>query len=541
MKKTKVTLLSILGVAILTTGLYSCNNDDVLEQENSTEKQYAAKGEGEVSDFESFFREQREIALKDFSEALVKSMAESMELRNLIKTEALKKFNNDTEVLISQLAELRLSEGTVASKLNQHLQGTTIEQILNIVPTLTVLVPELPENSFSAERWETNTQLPMVAIRTTLSNDNPVINWSETGQIETGVIPSDIIPGSPILVTKVNERVISNLESDFGTSEAREFHTSMFTGISYRYADVAFDGIKFPIKYLPVPSNIDSKLAEAYELTKNNVDGTWQRDHIYYDINPSKQNGPFNYQYKEYLGFIAPKEYNGSAEGAYSAFADQTDPRYNPVKEDGNWNDWTDGSYEMVFNFLLNAGDGSNAGLQTIPKNLPIKPTDLFTLEYDHYTTGTWFWTKNHYKIRSVKAKKYYADLEAFSWNLENFSTSVKVMVSEKDPEQKVTMSVSHSSKTATNFGLDIGVDGILKIAKLGLKFGITSEKNNSQTHQVETTLSSDDLGSSIIDFGEPVVVAKSPIHPFNINLYSLNSYSTGTIDFSLTPKRVQQ
>lgn len=88
---------------------------------------------------------------------------------------------------------------------------------------------------------------------------------------------------------------------------------------------------------------------------------------------------------------------------------------------------------------------------------------------------------------------------------------------------------------------MDVGVDGILKIAKLGLKFGISSEKNTSYNYQVKTTYSSDNLGDSDIDFGEPVVVAKSPIYPFNINLYSLNSYSTGTIDFSLTPKRVQQ
>jgi|SRR5690606_6542953 len=39
MKKTKVTLLSILGVALLTTGLYSCNNDDATKETEQSKKE----------------------------------------------------------------------------------------------------------------------------------------------------------------------------------------------------------------------------------------------------------------------------------------------------------------------------------------------------------------------------------------------------------------------------------------------------------------------------------------------------------------------
>ena len=535
MKNFKKFTIGMIGASLLSFSLYSCNNDDILDQENNTDNQYAAKGET-PTEYEFFFRERRELALKNFSEALVKSMAESMELRSLIKSEALKKFNNDTEVLISQLAELELREGTVASKLNQHLQGTRIEEILNIIPTLTVLVPELPKESFSAERWDTNNELPMVAIRTTLSNDNPVVNWAE-GKLETGVIPSNIIPAYPILVAKINERVISNFESDFSKSETREFHTSKFTGISYRFADVAYDGKLFPVKIRPIPSNVDSTIAEAYNLTNNS--DAWQRDHIYYNINTSTPNGPFNYKFKEYLGFVSPKEYNGSAQGAYDAFADQTDPRYNGVKRDGNWNDWTDGSYELVFHFLLNDANGN--GGNEIKKNISVKPSDLFQLEYDHRVeTHNVFWKRNIFTLRSIKAKKYWADLEAFSWNLENFAAKVRVKVFEKDPDQEQTITINSSSKAATNFGIDIGAD-LFKIVKLGIKFGTSNERNTSHNYQIKTTFASDDLGMSDIDFGEPVVTGKYTFGRFFIDIYTLNSYSTGTIDFSLTPKRVQQ
>src|SRR5690606_39665129 len=162
MKLFKKTIFSIFGAALLATGFVACSSDDNIEQDTKT-TQYSIKS-NEIKGFESFFKQRKEIALKNFSEAFLKSMAERVELRTLVKTEALKKYNNDTEVLISQLAELEIEKGTVASKLNENLEGTTIEDILSIVPTLTVLIPELPEKSFSADNWDTNTQLPMVAI-----------------------------------------------------------------------------------------------------------------------------------------------------------------------------------------------------------------------------------------------------------------------------------------------------------------------------------------------------------------------------------------
>lgn len=130
-------------------------------------------------------------------------------------------------------------------------------------------------------------------------------------------------------------------------------------------------------------------------------------------------------------------------------------------------------------------------------------------------------------------------DLGLHKQNLESFAATVKVEVMEKDPDQEITVTEGLSSKAATNFGIDAGVD-LFDIVKLGIKFGTSSEKNTSYTHQIKTTLSSDRLGHSLIDFGEPVVTGKFTGGKFKINYYILNSYSTGTIDFSLIPKRVQ-
>ena len=56
-----------------------------------------------------------------------------------------------------------------------------------------MFVPTLPENSFSAELWNTETQMPFVAIRLNTTNDVPVI--SPEGEI--GTIPSHLIPSFP--------------------------------------------------------------------------------------------------------------------------------------------------------------------------------------------------------------------------------------------------------------------------------------------------------------------------------------------------------
>ena len=68
-------------------------------------------------------------------------------------------------------------------------------------PTLTIFVPELPKNSFSAALWNTDKEIPVVAVRTCISNDVPI--YDKDG--EEKIIKSDLIPMYPIVVLKDNE------------------------------------------------------------------------------------------------------------------------------------------------------------------------------------------------------------------------------------------------------------------------------------------------------------------------------------------------
>lgn len=74
------------------------------------------------------------------------------------------------------------------------------------MPTLTIYVPELPEEAFSAEIWDTNDMIPKVAIRLSSSNEVPIVDEFENERI---LAPNEI-PLFPVVVIKENERIVAN-------------------------------------------------------------------------------------------------------------------------------------------------------------------------------------------------------------------------------------------------------------------------------------------------------------------------------------------
>jgi hypothetical protein len=71
----------------------------------------------------------------------------------------------------------------------------------------------LPENSFSAETWNTanEEENPVVAVRLSTSNDVPMIDNFNNQEY---VVESELIPAYPVIVVKDNERIAFNGSSD---------------------------------------------------------------------------------------------------------------------------------------------------------------------------------------------------------------------------------------------------------------------------------------------------------------------------------------
>lgn len=133
---------------------------------------------------------------KEFGKALAKVLVESAPARELIKKEALKKIDYDYDVLYLMVKDEVLGDNTtLEGLLSKYLDKDFFDLIENQISNLTIFVPELPEDSFSAELWDVKTDIPDVAIRTFDQEGIPAYN------IQKGeyVINAAEVPTYPLL------------------------------------------------------------------------------------------------------------------------------------------------------------------------------------------------------------------------------------------------------------------------------------------------------------------------------------------------------
>ena len=502
----KHTIYSSLLVLI---GIFSCHDDDrSLDGDSKVD---------DVNNVEIRYNKQPNLK-KEFAKALLNAMKESKMLRDLLKTEALKMFNKEYDVLYLLIKDKQLENASVEELIAKHLGGKAkLDQIISQNPTLTILVPELPEKSFSAELWDTENDVPAVAIRIRESSGVPFIDVDGTEDI----IPSGYTPGFPILVIKDNERVTASTSSGRshrrGLNQAQtrtvyndgqitlkfwhnDFDNSIkpvdkeFIDISDILDDIINDGIFLPPK----------KLGEAYNIYKN-ANG-WQRDYIYYGITPSNRKGQYNNEYKEYI----------------ETFSMDADPEIAFKKIYDQESDWTDGSLEFKISTNINSKNGVGEQLINV---LYIKPDKLF--EFKRIRIGN-FW-HHYWKKIPVSLKTVYVHKPLFHWKLENYSPAIKMSVEEVDLSETYTRSETRTVEFATNFSID-STEGVLE--KVGLKFGASRTERQTQTNQISYTKEGDFLGQTIIEFSDDVITDE------NYYPYFIRKYSTGVCKLGVTPHR---
>ncbi|MHA3787562.1 hypothetical protein ACX0HA_05065 [Flavobacterium hauense] len=511
----------LLCLAILSmTALISCDKEMDSERNNSV---VSTKSK----DFDRFFTNKKDIDKKMFSKALVSSLNQSVLLRTLIKEEALKEFNNDTEVLFVLIKDMPLENGTVFELVGNNIEGgkQKLQDIITNDPELTILVPTLPEESFSAEIWDVNGEVPSVAIRLDITNDVPIV-WN-SGEVE--VIPAAEIPGFPVLVVKDNERLISRTNTpnfdDINTNIAYQEN-----GIVLKFMDDEFDAKVKPKSYMYSSfKRVDERLIKADSIYKGK-DG-WERDYIYYGIDGDgpgdTHDGPMSFDFKESIGDFGME---GDPWTAYSLVSDQIgDPNVNPDLGSGDWNHWTDNQYEFKVKILINSSQG--AGAETV-RILPIRPDDLFELTYQRHVRNFLWWSKTTYTLEDISCKYMYVNKHVITWDLQNKSAEWKFIIEEVDIPTTTVIQESNTAKIATNFSLDD--------VKLGIKFGVSGEASNTQTITRTYTQGNDELGDQIVSFGEDVIIGQRTTWLFGTR-YRFKQYSTGAVRFTLEPRRTQE
>ena len=464
------------------------------------------------------FLEQSEsnlILKQKFSSALVKVLGQNEEVRSLIKEEALKQIDFDYDVLYCLIKDKQLKNGvTLDEYLEKYLTSDELKCIHKQLPTLTLFVPTLPENSFSVHSWNTIDELPAVAVKVSDNNDVKIYY----GNGETEVFPADIIPGFPVVVVKENERIVRNGEILSKTVSENIEETNLIfvdeifnnlhgkdlvntkTRANRPDRPVPLPKVDNPEDYLPANMK---KTYEAYKIYKNTTG--WQRDYIYYGITPTTDKGPFDYNMKEFLvGF----ELMGDALGFYRKIADQDgDPKSSiPIggvlPANSSIITWTEGEYE----FKVTTYVGSKSTIGTEYKSFfRLKPDQLFRAEVERVISRPGMPGYTVYKLVGLKSKRVDLDLPLFEWDLENYGATIKIAIEEVDGQETEVNSISSSIEFATNFGFDASFG---EKVKFGVKFGSTIKEVLNVSNTITKTLGGDELGEVIINFADPVVIS---------------------------------
>ena len=143
----------------------------------------------------------------------------------------------------------------------RYVDESDLYQLKEIIPALTIFVPELPEDSFSADIWDATNEIPNVAIR---CKDSDGVT-AYTGDGEEYIIEAKYIPGYPIVVVKENERIIAN---HLSTKSSTTVIQNPNSNLTFMFTDEAFNNLthKVTLRGSPTSEPIPEKLAKSMRL-----------------------------------------------------------------------------------------------------------------------------------------------------------------------------------------------------------------------------------------------------------------------------------
>lgn len=288
---------------------------------------------------------------------------------------------------------------------------------------------------FSPESWNPETEIPVVAYK----NENNLIQFTD-GTEEIYSIEDDEIPTIPIVVVKPSERVVLK------NTSSRNLGSTIFStenGLHFSFEYEEFNNInpRTKIQTRSTPTDYPDKLKKIYDAKKySDQNGVWQRDFVYYNISTKNGIGAFQKNISE---CIYSFELTGDPSNMYRLIADQgDDPHYSEngiqVENTGGSRTsrpyvtkyWYNGNFEFIVKTYV-----SNTQLisNEIIKAISIAPDDLFVLNMENKNYDRYRFAQRVIGIKELK--KYYlpTPLPIFDWNIEFYSSSIKISIEEKD------------------------------------------------------------------------------------------------------------
>ncbi|GEM_PF-3361963 len=471
---------------------------------------------------------------KKFAKALHEAMLNNIDLLKFIKDESLQQFNGDYDILYNYIKAERVGGSTFREILLNYFEyEDVLAQIESQIPTLTIFVPSLPNNSFSAELWNTDEEVPYVAIRLLNNDKTPIISSNS----QSYLLDHDVIPDFPVIVIKENERV--SVPSYSGYDELTTEENSSTNGFKFKFSDSYYNNIngeyqRVRDKRAITISNAPEHLVDAWEVFGKEENLGWHRDYIYYGLQLDVPNGPWIPNFSEHFTNIKIEGSNG-----FNALQNITQPsvidtQYSdpelipivfPSSSDFNQGSfWTDGK----FDFIVDYGYSKDSNRET--KAFDATPGSLFEIVYERERIiGIPF-----YRVVDIKQKILRQNLELRSWRLHSYDNEWEFQIFEID--NNVTINRNHTRQVKRNLNFENTLE------KIGLKFGVTTEFTDTDNTQITWREEDIDLGQTSVHFDSNVVIGLSEhnVWIFNIQNYQLRRHTTGKVSFSLVPLQTQ-
>ena len=442
---------------------------------------------------------------------LAKIMAKAVknpEIRELIRKESLKKFDNDYDVLLQFVKNNKLSSGkTLLEAISDYTENKgRLKEIANDLPLITFYIPDF----YSADKWTEN-DVPIIAVR---NNENKLIAISSEGEIAE--LSDKEQPYLPFIVIKTNDKVVTKGKMSGAKMSAENFIFSNEKE-SFYFLDHAFNNInpkdRGARKISLWNSDFDPLIVEAYNRTSG-CNYCSQRDWIYYGIDSRAglNSGPLNVKFQEAVTAFEPIN-----TGIVDVIGG-----------------WDEGTYVFVLTPAL--GDRYATQVSANNKVIPISPQDIFTYteRIEHYGLFGMH-TRIVRDITGVKPYTCPAPITFVNWDMEKYGDRWALVLEEFDQTVTITRTFKNTVTFGANFSANAGTKD-----KIGASLGVNATTQKETTTEYQSEEGNDAVGNATIEWTTPVLTN------YQKNLVAVepmvgSSYEaiTGAMRVSFEPVRV--
>lgn len=528
----------IVGAAAILALLPSCS-DEIVGIEND--------GENEIQITPVLKVDDKQECLETFAKVLSAAVAERKDVREFLKSEAVKQFDCNYDILYQLVKDSVVgADETFERVLTAYTTEDSLKAITSNVPLLNIYLTRTAFLGVYPEELDVDDNEIPVAVAGADSTMMFLAGASAPS------LPSGVVPGFHVFVVGENSRVVVA-----GAQMSESANKSVSLGSAFSFKSASFDGARRSrLKSVgTIASVLGKRAVEAYSHFNGKggekTQTAFQRDYIYYGITPDKTSGSLVKSVSEYLCYIkvpiaAYFTISDEKESDASVFGD-------PYIKQNSWTHYgAKPSESEVINALWQRG-AYNFKVEVITSKessasvayIPLTPDQLWNFNIkSYYRHSTWF---RHSKyVYSIEPNDFYAKdifldepIDLGKWNIAEESVYRYIKMSEEDSGAEVSYQESFdmSEAKSNNFNgeikVSIGMTDVTTSTSTSTANSSTTEKN-SEVVTFRKLEKSDDLGTVRVYFYDPIIESKLR---HSTTPYKLHTYNTGSVIFGITAK----